>query len=146
MHRKLVVITLLPNALLLLYPITTLITILPPPTHTHNSDRLQQLRVEIQEQQELARGKHFPAAFVTFNSRVSQVAASRSLITEDLSTWRCQPAPRPSEVVWGNLGWRTWERAGRRLLMLGAFVAMALFFMIPVAAVQAILSTNSLVR
>lgn len=140
------------------------------------SDRLARLKVEIEEKQVAAREKHFPAAFITFTSRFSQVgvgdalpgqynarstcdcpffhaldqtkqvAASRSLMTEDLSTWRCQPAPKPEEVIWTNLGWRDWERAGRRMVMLCAFIAMTLFFMIPVAAVQAILSTNSLVR
>ncbi|KAL6782290.1 hypothetical protein ACKKBG_A06245 [Auxenochlorella protothecoides x Auxenochlorella symbiontica] len=108
-------------------------------------DRLEQLKVEIEEQQVKARGKLFPSAFVTFNARLAQVGAVRSLMNEDLSTWRCQAAPRPSEIVWGNLGWRIWERAGRHLLMLAAFIALAFFFMIPVAAVQGLLTTNSLV-
>lgn len=119
-------------------------TPVPPPLPLP-SDRLEQLKVEIEEQQVKARGKLFPSAFVTFNARLAQVGAVRSLMNEDLSTWRCQAAPRPSEIVWGNLGWRIWERAGRHLLMLAAFIALAFFFMIPVAAVQGLLTTNSLV-
>lgn len=62
-----------------------------------------------------------------------------------MSAWRCAPAPTPLEVVWGNLGWRAWERQGRRLLMLGAYAALSLFFMIPVTAVQSLLALNGVV-
>lgn len=38
--------------------------------------------------------------------------------------------------------WRMWERSARSLLMWGAFVALALFYMIPVSAVQVRCSTQ----
>lgn len=41
-----------------------------------------------------------------------QVVAARTLMSEDLSTWRCQGAPRAEEIVWQNLGFRVWERTG----------------------------------
>lgn len=126
------------------------------------------------------------------------MVAARTLMSEDLSAWRCQAAPRSDEVVWGNLGFRAWERtggwvgggcvrvgmpsgpqppssgcpysstllmdilpvtaappplfpwpplsgwtAGRNMAMWAAFWAMAAFFMIPVTAVQGLLSMNS---
>lgn len=40
---------------------------------------------------------------------------------------------------------RSWERSGRVTLMWISFFLLCAFFMIPVTAVQAILSTNSLV-
>ena len=41
-----------------------------------------------------------------------QVVAARTLMSEDLATWRCQGAPRAEEILWGNLGFRVWERTG----------------------------------
>jgi hypothetical protein len=41
---------------------------------------------------------------------------------------------------------RGWERSARTALMVAAFWALACFYLIPVTAVQALLSTNSLVE
>lgn len=108
-------------------------------------DRLTELRRAILEAQEeaLEPGRVFPAAFATFRNRTSQVVAARTLMSEDLATWRCQGAPRAEEILWGNLGFRVWERTGRSLAMWAAFWAMAAFFMIPVTAVQGLLTMNS---
>jgi hypothetical protein len=48
-----------------------------------------------------------------------QVVASRTLMSEDLSAWRCQAAPRAEEVQWGSLGFRIWERAGEGAVRYG---------------------------
>ncbi|KAL4853137.1 CSC1-like protein [Chlorella vulgaris] len=108
-------------------------------------DRLTELRRGILEEQGKAQAPHsvFPAAFVTFRRRTSQVVAARTLMSEDLSAWRCQAAPRAEEIVWHSLGFRIWERSARSLAMYAAYIAMAAFFMIPVAAVQGLLSLNS---
>jgi hypothetical protein len=110
-------------------------------------DRLTELRRAILEEQGKALEPHnvFPAAFVTFRRRTSQVVAARTLMSEDMSAWRAQAAPRAEELVWPNLGLRIWERSGRSIAMYAAFIAMAAFFMIPVAAVQGLLSLNSFV-
>lgn len=108
-------------------------------------DRLTELRRAIHEEQGKAQeaSNVFPSAFVTFKRRTSQVVGARTLMSEDLSAWRCQAAPRAEEIVWGNLGFRIWERSGRTLAMYGLYVAGMAFFMIPVAAVQGLLSMNS---
>uniref|UniRef100_A0AAD5H1R9 ERD4-related membrane protein n=1 Tax=Chlorella ohadii TaxID=2649997 RepID=A0AAD5H1R9_9CHLO len=108
-------------------------------------DRLTELRRAIKEAQEeaLEPGHVFPAAFATFRNRTSQVVAARTLMSENLGTWRCQGAPRAEEILWPNLGFRVWERTGRSLAMWAAFWAMAAFFMIPVTAVQGLLTMNS---
>jgi hypothetical protein len=108
-------------------------------------ERLDGLKTLIADAQMEARGRVWPTAFVTFHTRKAQVVAARNLMSHDLTAWRCQPAPRPDEIVWPNLGLRAWERSVRTIAMGGAFVAMTLFFMIPVTAVQGIISTNSLV-
>lgn len=108
-------------------------------------DRLNFLKSEIDKEAEGAKASSYPTAFVTFRTHGSQVAAARSLMCEDLSAWLVQQAPAPREVVWGNLGLRVWERAGRTTLMGVCFWLLACFFLIPVTMVQGILTTNSLV-
>jgi hypothetical protein len=68
------------------------------------------------------------------------------MMSEDLSTWQTQAAPRLEEVLWNNLGLRQWERSSRLAAMWVAFFLLMAFFMIPVTAVQALLSTNALVE
>ena len=108
-------------------------------------DRLTYLREEIASAQKEAKQNVYPSAFVTFHRRTAQVVAAGALMCEDLSAWTVQAAPRPEEVLWKSLFMRTWERTGRGALMWVAFTALTLFYLIPVAAVQALLSTNSLI-
>lgn len=109
------------------------------------TDRLTYLREEITKAQGEAKEKVYPTAFITFNRRTAQVVAADVLMSEDLSAWRCKAAPRPQEIIWKNLGLRTWERSSRSNLMMISFVLLTLFYLIPVAAVQGLLATNSLV-
>lgn len=108
-------------------------------------DRLEYLRSEILKEQELAREKPFPSSFVSFKTRKAQVVASQTMMSEDLSTWVCQAAPHPKEVLWGNLRMRSLERNIRNKIFTASFWALMLFYMIPVSAVQVLISTNSLV-
>ena len=106
-------------------------------------ERLTYLKEQIAVAQVDAKQKVWPSSFVTFNRRTAQVVASGALMCEDLSTWRVQPAPRPTEIVWKNLGLRMWERSARNIIMWCAFIALTTFFMIPVAAIQALVSTTA---
>lgn len=106
-------------------------------------DRLTELWRLIGEEQQKALGTYWPSAFVTFESRKAQVSCSDALICQDLSMWRAQAAPPPEEVYWKNLGLRQWERSMRSIGIWTAYVALILFFMIPVGAVQALMSLSS---
>lgn len=64
------------------------------------------------------------------------MVAAHSLLHRDQSAWRCKPAPGAEEVVWQNVVWRAWERSCRRVLATAAFVALTLFYIIPITAVQ----------
>eukprot|EP00887_Chlorella_sp_A99_P001230 scaffold14.g1230.t1 len=108
-------------------------------------ERLLALRRQVGAAQAAARRTATPSAFVTFKSRRAQVVAAHSLLCRDMAAWRCQPAPGPAEVVWGNVGWRAWERRGRELCAWAAFGALALFFMVPVSAAQSLLALNAVV-
>ncbi|KAL4515648.1 hypothetical protein Ndes2437B_g07075 [Nannochloris sp. 'desiccata'] len=105
-------------------------------------DRLAYLKTEIDTAQIEAKKSVWPSSFVTFNRRTAQVVASGALMCEDLTAWRVEAAPRPEEIVWKNLGLRAWERSSRGALMWISFTLLTLFFLIPVTAIQAILTTN----
>ncbi|KAG2435998.1 hypothetical protein HYH02_011711 [Chlamydomonas schloesseri] len=106
--------------------------------------RLRHLRDRISEEQAKAQRKAAPSAFVTFNTRMSQAVASCSLHAHDVDMWVVRGAPAPFEVVWKNLGMGVAERDSRRLLLWAAFWMMTLFFMIPVAAIQALIEVPKL--
>lgn len=108
-------------------------------------DRLEYLRSEILQEQELAKKKPLPSSFVSFRSRKSQVVASQTMMSEDLSTWVCKAAPQPEEIVWSNLKMRATERTIRSKIFTASFWTLMLFYMIPVSAVQVLISSNSLV-
>ena len=108
-------------------------------------DRLEYLRAEILKEQESAKKKYHPASFVVFKTQKAQVVASQVMMSEDLSTWLCKPAPQPQEILWDNLRMRAHERNIRQKIFTISFWALMLFFMIPVTAVQVLISTNSLV-
>jgi hypothetical protein len=82
---------------------------------------------------------------VTFRRRVPAAAAGSALVCEDLDCWSARAAPAPAEVRWGALGMRRWERASRGSIAWAAFWALALFYLIPVTAVQALVGSSSVV-
>ncbi|PNW79626.1 hypothetical protein CHLRE_08g360564v5 [Chlamydomonas reinhardtii] len=106
--------------------------------------RLEYLRERIKEKQAKAQRKAAPSAFVTFNTRMSQAVASSALHAHDVDMWVVRGAPAPFEVVWRNLGMGVQERDTRRLLLWGAFWLMTLFYMVPVAAIQALIEVPKL--
>ncbi|KAG2426181.1 hypothetical protein HXX76_013162 [Chlamydomonas incerta] len=106
--------------------------------------RLKHLRERILEEQSKAQRKAAPSAFVTFNKRMSQSVAACSLHAHDVDMWRVRGAPAPFEVVWKNLGMGVNERDSRRLLLWAAFWMMTLFYMVPVAAIQALIEVPKL--
>ena len=108
-------------------------------------DRLEYLRSEILKEQMEAKQKEYPAAFVSFKTRRTQVIASQVMMSEDLTTWVTKPAPQPEEIIWNNLRMRSGERQIRHRIYILCFWLLMAFYMIPVAAVQVLISTNSLV-
>lgn len=104
-----------------------------------------QLREEITDAQAAAADRAYPSAFITFKKRKAKVIAAGAMMSEDLSAWKCQGAPRPDEIVWKNLGLRLWERSARRAVLWVVFFLLMAFFMIPVTAVQSLIPTNSFV-
>ena len=92
-------------------------------------DRLQHLRQEVLSEQQAAKKKALPSAFVSFNSRRTQAVASQTMMCEDLSSWVTGPAPGPEEIVWGNLRMRKRERDVRGTTYTVAFWTLMAFYM-----------------
>eukprot|EP00891_Asterochloris_glomerata_P009705 jgi/Astpho2/9705/Aster-03695 len=110
------------------------------------ADRLQELEKEIKEQQEAARKKPIPTAFVTFNDHRTQTVASTSMMHHDQRYWTTSAAPTPKEIVWSNLGEASGVRGLRTLAAWAIFFVMCAFYFIPVSAVQALIQVQKLQR
>eukprot|EP00803_Ostreobium_quekettii_P011457 evm.model.scf_1059.5 EVM.evm.TU.scf_1059.5 scf_1059:28549-38537(-) len=106
--------------------------------------RLEAQRKDMEHKQLEASELYVGSAFVTFKSRWSQVVAATSLHHHDESVWQVQPAPGPEEVYWPNIKWRSWEKAIRTNCIWMAFGVMCFTFMIPVAAIQALIEIERL--
>lgn len=77
-------------------------------------------------------------------TRWMQVVAATSLHTHDERSWRIRPAPEADEVKWDSLRLRLWESFSRRMFLAAAVVLIALFFLVPVSAVQALLNVSDM--
>eukprot|EP00198_Chlamydomonas_reinhardtii_P005760 XP_001695096.1 ERD4-related membrane protein [Chlamydomonas reinhardtii] len=106
--------------------------------------KLKYLRERIRTEQAVAGRKLAPSAFVTFNTRMAQGVASNSLHAHDETVWRISGAPAPNEVVWRNLPMTHPVRSGRLYILWILFWLMALFFMIPISAIQALIEVPKL--
>ncbi len=100
------------------------------------AERLEHLRGELRREAAAARRRPAAAAFVTLRTRRAQAVAASALMCEDLAAWRCAGAPSPQEIIWKNIGMRRWERSLRSTLVLLAFSALCVFYLIPIAAIQ----------
>ncbi|KAK9840790.1 hypothetical protein WJX81_004889 [Elliptochloris bilobata] len=108
--------------------------------------RLEELRRLIHQEQQAAKHSTVPSAFVTFKRCRAQVTAVSTTQHSDTTAWRVSAAPHFNELLWKNLRWRAWERSVRSLAVWGAFVCLALFYLIPIGAVQGLLAVDVLDR
>ncbi|GIL54578.1 hypothetical protein Vafri_10327 [Volvox africanus] len=109
-------------------------------------ERLSILRERIKEEQSKCMRKISCSAFVTFNTRTAQAVAANSLHSHDENAWRVQGAPAPFELVWKNLSFTMPIKNGRLYILWAAFWAMTIFFMVPVAAIQAMIEVPKLAK
>ena len=65
---------------------------------------------------------------------------AQGLQSHNESYWQTSVAPGPQEVIWDSIAYRGWERSIRLLIAWGMFVTMCLFYFIPVAFIQQLLS------
>jgi hypothetical protein len=65
------------------------------------------------------------------------------MLHHDRSAWLCKAAPEPRDVIWGNLGWRAWERQLRAVGCWAVFFVMVAFYLPVVTAIQALLQART---
>lgn len=104
---------------------------------------METLRGQIKEVASKASEEYLPAAFVTFNDRYTQTLAATGLHAHDELCWRVQAAPGADEIVWDNLGVRYWSRVTRGLGMWAVFIAILIFYLPVVAAIQAVVNLEN---
>ena len=73
----------------------------------------------------------------------AQAVASTSMLHHDRSAWLCKAAPEPRDIIWGNLGWRAWERQLRSVGCWAVFFVMVAFYLPVVTAIQALLQARA---
>ncbi|KAK9809699.1 hypothetical protein WJX73_006828 [Symbiochloris irregularis] len=106
--------------------------------------RITQLRKEILQETPGATDVASSTAFVTFSNRRAQMMASQCMQHHDQRAWHVQTAPGADEIVWSNLKWRSWERRWRAYVIWTLFALLALFYYIPIGAVQALVEVQRL--
>ncbi|KAK9819826.1 hypothetical protein WJX72_002804 [[Myrmecia] bisecta] len=106
--------------------------------------RLRALLPQIKEAQAKASEQALPSAFVTFKDRHTQVVASTSMIHHDRRYWSTEAAPAPKDTIYANLGMRGYQRQLRFFISWAIFFTIASFYLIPVAAIQAVLEIERL--
>ncbi|GIL80074.1 hypothetical protein Vretimale_12911 [Volvox reticuliferus] len=109
-------------------------------------ERLRFLRDRIKVEQSKCMRKIACSAFVTFNTRTAQAVAANTLHSHDENAWRVQGAPAPFELVWKNLSFTMPIKNGRLYILWAGFWAMTIFFMVPVAAIQAMIEVPKLAK
>eukprot|EP00878_Enallax_costatus_P004467 GHUV01004707.1.p1 GENE.GHUV01004707.1~~GHUV01004707.1.p1 ORF type:complete len:727 (+),score=178.67 GHUV01004707.1:479-2659(+) len=104
----------------------------------------EKLRELMLLQQDALHGLSRPAAVVTFRRQLVATLAAASLHSYDESAWNITPAPAPQEIIWDNIGLRSWEIAVRQLALWGVFWVLVLFYAPIVAAIQAPVNMDNL--
>ncbi|XP_022720647.1 calcium permeable stress-gated cation channel 1-like isoform X2 [Durio zibethinus] len=110
---------------------------------------IEKLSKEIAEERErVTKGPEsiMSAAFVSFKSRWGAAVCAQTQQSRNPTLWLTEWAPEPCDVYWQNLAIPYVSLAVRRLIMAVAFVFLTLFFMIPIASVQALASIEGLER
>ncbi|DBA75042.1 hypothetical protein WJX77_009599 [Trebouxia sp. C0004] len=109
-------------------------------------DRLRELWDRIQEEQGKAKDKALSTAFVTFKDTFTTTIAATSMMHHDLRHWSTREAPAPRDVLWQNVGLTSSGYLGAAVLAWTLFSLLAIFYLIPVGAVQALLQVDKLER
>ncbi|KAK9806417.1 hypothetical protein WJX73_004348 [Symbiochloris irregularis] len=106
--------------------------------------RITEVRRLIHESEPAAKEESTATAFVTFRTRRAQMVASNCMSHHDQRAWTVIQAPGPKELIWKNLRWRTWEHQTRTAVIWAAFIALTLFYLIPIGAIQALIEVDRL--
>ncbi|KAB5533732.1 hypothetical protein DKX38_016818 [Salix brachista] len=113
----------------------------------HHTSEIEKLSEEIGEERErvLKDPKSImPAAFVSFKTRWGAAVCAQTQQSRNPTLWLTEWAPEPRDVYWENLAIPYMSLTVRRLIIGVAFFFLTIFFMIPIASVQALASIEGI--
>ncbi|KAF9672109.1 hypothetical protein SADUNF_Sadunf11G0006500 [Salix dunnii] len=113
----------------------------------HHISQIEKLSEEIEEERErvLKDPKSImPAAFVSFKTRWGAAVCAQTQQSRNPTLWLTEWAPEPRDVYWENLAIPYMSLSVRRLIIGVAFFFLTIFFMIPIASVQALASIEGI--
>ncbi|KAJ6416329.1 hypothetical protein OIU84_002225 [Salix udensis] len=113
----------------------------------HHTSEIEKLSEEIEEERErvLKDPKSImPAAFVSFKTRWGAAVCAQTQQSRNPTLWLTEWAPEPRDVYWENLSIPYMSLSVRRLIIVVAFFFLTIFFMIPIASVQALASIEGI--
>ncbi|KAJ6292346.1 hypothetical protein OIU78_024508 [Salix suchowensis] len=113
----------------------------------HHTSEIEKLSEEIEEERErvLKDPKSImPAAFVSFKTRWGAAVCAQTQQSRNPTLWLTEWAPEPRDVYWENLAIPYMSLSVRRLIIGVAFFFLTIFFMIPIASVQALASIEGI--
>ncbi|KAJ6725211.1 CALCIUM PERMEABLE STRESS-GATED CATION CHANNEL 1 [Salix viminalis] len=113
----------------------------------HHTSEIEKLSEEIEEERErvLKDPKSImPAAFVSFKTRWGAAVCAQTQQSRNPTLWLTEWAPEPRDVYWENLAIPYMSLSVRRLIIGVVFFFLTIFFMIPIASVQALASIEGI--
>ncbi|KAL5739116.1 hypothetical protein ACOSQ2_028296 [Xanthoceras sorbifolium] len=102
----------------------------------HFEKKLEHLQDNVRMEQSSLAGKEIPAAFVSFKSRLGAAIALNIQQGTNPTEWVTEEAPKPQEVYWPFFSASFMKRWICNLVVVVAYIALTILFLIPVVIVQ----------
>ncbi|KAK2655682.1 hypothetical protein Ddye_008734 [Dipteronia dyeriana] len=102
----------------------------------HYEKKLEHLQDNLRVEQSSLAGKEIPAAFVSFKSRLGAAIALNIQQGVNPTEWVTEKAPEPQEVYWPFFSASFMKRWIYNLVVVVAYIALTILFLIPVVIVQ----------
>lgn len=106
--------------------------------------KLENLEDNMRMQRSLLAGEEVPAAFVSFNSRYGAAIALHIQQGVNPTEWITERAPEPRDIHWTFFSTSFIRRWISKLVVVVAYIALTILFLIPVVVVQGLANLNRL--
>ncbi|KAL6287827.1 hypothetical protein ACE6H2_012217 [Prunus campanulata] len=110
----------------------------------HYGKKLETLEDNVRMEQLSVAGKEVPAAFVSFKSRLGSAIALHIQQGTNPTEWVTERAPEPQDVHWPFFSSSFIKRWISKLLVVVAYAAVTILFLIPVVIVQGLTNLEQL--
>ncbi|ONI19174.1 hypothetical protein PRUPE_3G263100 [Prunus persica] len=110
----------------------------------HYGKKLETLEDNVRMEQLSVAGKEVPAAFVSFKSRLGAAVALHIQQGTNPTEWVTERAPEPQDIHWPFFSSSFIKRWISKLLVVVAYAAVTILFLIPVVIVQGLTNLEQL--